>query len=197
MRKVLLLFLICVLFQKINAQNFDINLLKSINNNRNKSLDKGFQFLSNSVSPISISTPILLYTAGIIHSDKTIKGKALYIGEATIAAAIISTGLKYSIDRQRPFEKYPNVIDKASDAGSPSFPSGHTSSAFSTATSLSIAFPKWYIIVPSYAWASSVAYSRMHLGVHYPSDVLAGAIIGTGSAYLTHYINKKLLNKRK
>lgn len=197
MRKLLSLVFFCIISLIINAQNLDINILKAINNNRNKSLDKGFQFLSNSVSPISISTPILLYGAGIIHQNKTIKEKALYIGEATLAAAIVSTSLKYSIDRERPFEKYPNEIDKASDAGSPSFPSGHTSSAFSTATSLSIAFPKWYVIVPSYAWASSVAYSRMHLGVHYPSDVLAGAIIGSGSAYLTYYLNKKLLNKRK
>jgi len=197
MRKLILLVFFSIISVVINAQNLDINILKAINNNRNKSLDKGFQFLSNSVSPISISTPILLYSAGIIHQNKTLKEKALYIGEATIAAAIISTSLKYSIDRERPFEKYPNEIEKASDAGSPSFPSGHTSSAFSTATSLSIAFPKWYVIVPSYAWASSVAYSRMHLGVHYPSDVLAGAIIGSGSAYLTYYLNKKLLNKRK
>lgn len=197
MRKLILLVFFSFATLVVHAQNVDINLLKSINNNRNKSLDKGFQFLSNSVSPISISTPILLYSAGIIHQNKTIKEKALYIGEATLAAAIISTSLKYSIDRERPFEKYPNEIDKASDAGSPSFPSGHTSSAFSTATSLSMAFPKWYVIVPSYAWASSVAYSRMHLGVHYPSDVLAGAIIGSGSAYLSYYLNKKLLNKRK
>lgn len=192
MRKLVSLVFFSITSLVINAQNLDINLLKSINNNRNKSFDKGFQFLSNSVSPISISTPIILYSAGIIHQNKTIKEKALYIGEATLAAAIISTGLKYSINRERPFEKYPNEIEKAGDAGSPSFPSGHTSSAFSTATSLSIAFPKWYVIVPSYAWASSVAYSRMHLGVHYPSDVLAGAIIGSGTAYLTYYINKKI-----
>jgi membrane-associated phospholipid phosphatase len=50
--------------------------------------------------------------------------------------------------------------------------------AFALATSLSLSYPKCYIIVPSFAWASSVGYSRMDLGVHYPSDVLAGAIVG-------------------
>ncbi|MGB8358080.1 MAG: phosphatase PAP2 family protein, partial [Bacteroidales bacterium] len=53
-------------------------------------------------------------------------------------------------------------------------------------------YPKWYVIVPSYAYAGTVAYSRMHLGVHYPSDVLAGALIGSGCAVLSHYVNKKL-----
>lgn len=66
---------------------------------------------------------------------------------------------------------------------------------FALATSLSLSYPKWYIIVPSYAWAGSVGYSRMDLGVHYPSDVLAGAVIGAGSAWLTYYINKKLIIK--
>ncbi|MDO9339524.1 MAG: phosphatase PAP2 family protein, partial [Bacteroidales bacterium] len=60
-----------------------------------------------------------------------------------------------------------------------------------------LAYPKWYIIVPSYTWASTVAYSRMDLGVHYPSDVLIGALVGAGSAYLTYKINQKLLNLNK
>ena len=91
---------------------------------------------------------------------------------------------------------YPDIFKKAK-AGSPSFPSGHTSSAFATATSLSLAYPEWYVIVPSFAYAGTVAYSRMHLGVHYPSDVAAGALIGAGCAYLTFKVNKALLNKNK
>ena len=65
--------------------------------------------------------------------------------------------------------------------------------AFATATSLSLTYPKWYIIVPAYSWAGAVGYSRMHLGVHYPSDVFIGALVGAGSAWLTHAMNKKLL----
>ena len=82
-----------------------------------------------------------------------------------------TTGLKFAINRKRPFVTYPD-IEKIASAGSKSFPSGHTSDAFATATSLSLAFPKWYVITPSFVWACAVGYSRMDLGVHYPSDVL-------------------------
>lgn len=191
MKRVIVIILLWCACTSVFSQNADINLLKTINVNRNKNLDAGFKFLSNSVTPISIGTPILLYGLGHFHHQKEIKKKAIYIAEATLVAAFTSTALKYSVNRERPFDRYPGVIENAVNINSPSFPSGHTSSAFSTATSLSIAFPKWYVMVPAYAWASSVGYSRMHLGVHYPSDVFAGAIIGAGSAYLCHYLNQK------
>lgn len=79
-------------------------------------------------------------------------------------------------------------------------PSGHTSLAFATATSLTLKYPKWYVAAPSYFWACSVGYSRMNLGVHYPSDIVAGALLGAGSAYLTYLVNdffrKKMDNKK-
>ena len=58
------------------------------------------------------------------------------------------------------------------------------------ATSLSVKYPKWYVIAPSALWACSVGVSRMNEGVHYPSDVLAGAAIGAGCAVVNIYVNK-------
>ena len=101
----------------------------------------------------------------------------------------MTTAIKYSINRQRPFVTYPIIVNQT-ESTSPSLPSMHTSIAFSTATSLSISFPKWYVIAPSFLWASTVGYSRLHLGAHYPTDVFAGAIVGAGSAYLTYKLNK-------
>jgi membrane-associated phospholipid phosphatase len=135
-------------------------------------------------------------TAGLIKHDHTLFRNAEVVVTATLVNICVTSGLKYSINRTRPFITYPDIVKK-SGAGSPSFPSGHTSGAFATATSISLAYPKWYVIVPLFGWAGVVGYSRMDLGVHYPSDVLAGAAIGAGSAWLTHYVNKKLILKSK
>lgn len=195
MRSFLFLVLCCCSLP-VFSQNADINILKSINLGRNKQLDPTFRGITNSVTPVSIAVPVTVLAVGLIKHDSTLKNKGLYIGASLILAAGISTGLKYSVHRTRPFVTYP-FIDKATSGGSPSFPSGHTSDAFATATSFSLAFPKWYVIAPSYLWACSVGYSRMHLGVHYPSDVLAGAITGAGSSYLCYKLNKWLFKPRK
>lgn len=179
----------------LNAQNPDINILRDINLHRNKSLDRTFKTITNSVSPVSIATPIIVYSVGLIKGDKDLKEKGIFIGETFLVSSFITTALKYIVKRDRPFKTYPE-IEKLTLGGSYSFPSGHTSDAFATATSLSITFPKWYVIAPAFLWASAVGYSRMDLGVHYPSDVLAGALIGIGSAYLTHKLNK-WINKKE
>ena len=176
------------------AQNPDINILKEINLNRNTSFDGTFRLITNSAAPVAYGVPALLIGVGYITKDSLTFHNGLYIGKSILLSAIVAEILKYSVNRTRPFVTYP-FIENVAPGGSPSFPSGHTSDAFSFATSVSIACPKWYIIVPSYTWAGTVAYSRMDLGVHYPSDVLAGAIIGAGSAYLTYKITKWLNRK--
>lgn len=176
------------------CQNIDIELLRKINLERNNNLDNQFQFISNSLGYIEASSPLLLFGTGYLRHDKKMINKSIYIALSLVTNEVIKTGMKYTINRERPFATYPD-IEKLSDGGSPSFPSGHTSSAFALATSLSVSYPKWYIIAPSYLWAGLVGYSRMYLGVHYPSDVLGGMVIGAGSAYLGIYINKWLNNK--
>jgi membrane-associated phospholipid phosphatase len=187
------LFIILLLFQigsTCHAQNLDIDLLRRINIERNTALDATFKFVTNSVSPIGIAAPLIVTSIGYIDKNKNLQNKGLYVAATLLTSAVLTTTLKFTIDRDRPFVTYPD-IQKLTGAGSPSFPSGHTSEAFATATSLSLAFPKWYVIAPSMLWASAAGYSRMHLGVHYPSDVLVGALIGSGSAWLCHELNKR------
>jgi len=194
MKKILFLLLLFP-FISIYSQNPDINILKDINLNRYRQMDGTFRFISNSVTPVSMCTPVLLLGFGCIIKDSIMRQKALCIGASVITGAIITTVLKHSINRTRPFVTYP-YIEHVTEAGSPSFPSGHASDAFAFATSVSLAYPKWYVSIPSYAYAGAVGYSRMHLGVHYPSDVLMGAIIGGGSAYLCYKGQQWLQHKK-
>jgi len=178
------------------SQNTDINLLHSINSGNSASWDNTNKVFSQSMTPVSIAVPSVVFLYGMIKHDSLAKRNSYVMAAGFITSGIITTGMKYAFNRPRPFVTYPALIINKSDAGSPSFPSGHTSSAFETATSLSLAFPKWYVIAPSFLWASAVGYSRMELGVHYPSDVLTGAIIGTGSAWLMWKMNKWMSRKR-
>jgi membrane-associated phospholipid phosphatase len=192
----LVLFFLLISPLSLISQNIDIRLLRAINSPETLPSDKFFQFVSNSEVYIIIGVPAGMTATGLLKQNENLVRNA---GMTFIATAInfgVTTALKYSIQRDRPYVTYPDITKKSA-GGSPSFPSGHTSGAFATATSVSLAYPKWFIIVPSYAWAGTVGYSRMHLGVHYPSDVIAGALIGTGSAYLTYKINKKLIRNKR
>ncbi|GAB2638888.1 phosphatase PAP2 family protein [Emticicia sediminis] len=177
------------------AQNTDIDILKNINQNRNQNLDKTLNGISKSVYPLSVALPISLLSTGLINKDKNLQQQGL----TSLASLAISMGTTYTlkkiINRDRPYITYPSIQPYYLE-DDPAFPSGHTTAAFTTATSLSLTFKKWYVVVPAYTWAGAVAYSRMHLGVHYPSDVLAGAAIGAGSAWLCYKANRWLQRKK-
>jgi membrane-associated phospholipid phosphatase len=195
LRAFFLFFYLCLSFVA-NAQNADIDLLKHINLNRNTRLDPAFRFVTNSVTPLSLALPVGMIGTGMLSHDKALRNKGYEMGAAVASAFVVSRILKYTINRPRPYVTYP-VLDNVVSETDPSFPSGHTTAAFATATTLAIHFPKWYVIVPAYVWAAGAGYSRMHLGVHYPSDVLAGAVTGAGSAYLTHKANQWLQRRKK
>jgi membrane-associated phospholipid phosphatase len=182
------------------SQNIDIDILRNINLNRNTHLDGFLKHVSNSAGPVAFGLPVVMFGLSYLMKDTLTRKRSLYIGASVLTAIAITNILKYSIDRTRPFDTY-SFIEKMTSGGSPSFPSGHTSDAFSLATALSIVYPKWYVIIPAYAWAVTVGYSRMALGVHYPGDVLAGALIGAGSAYLCfkgqQWLQKKQDQKKR
>ncbi|MBC7588593.1 MAG: phosphatase PAP2 family protein [Chitinophagaceae bacterium] len=196
MSKLLLTLLLLFITANSFAQNWDINTLRSINLNRNKSLDNTFQFISNSTSPVAFGIPIALFAINVLHKDSITKNKAIYIGSTVIISSIISTVSKKIIKRNRPSAIYPD-IEAIGKAGSYSMPSGHTSDAFALATSVSVAYRKWFVVAPVFVWAGAVGYSRLHLGVHYPTDVLAGAVVGAGSAYLSFKLNNWLFHHAK
>lgn len=198
MKNVFMLLVLLSSFQLVFSQNTDIQLLRNIHIGRNQKLDKSFIFLTNTDEGISMLIPTTFFVIGYLKKDSLTTQKALMMGGSLVLNTVFTLALKNSINRTRPFHQYSDIENVLGEANpSPSFPSGHTSIAFSTATSLSIAYSKWYVIVPSFLWASTVGYSRMHLGVHYPSDVFTGAIIGSGSAWLSYFLTKKIQNYRR
>jgi membrane-associated phospholipid phosphatase len=187
------IFSCCLIFLLVSvhlfSQNWDIDLLTSINE-KESSFKNGFcNVISESVIVFNIAAPLSVFTAGVIRHDKKLKIDAAYMVGGFIVSSVVTQALKVITQRPRPYITYPYIVQRTSADGY-SFPSGHTSSAFCTATSLSLLFPKWYVIVPSYLYAATVGYARMYQGVHYPSDVIAGAIIGAGSAWLAYKIEQ-------
>jgi hypothetical protein len=178
------------------AQNWDINTLKTINGQYTESVGKPMYVVTESITPVAVAAPLGIFLAGVIKKDDKLKQDSYTIAAAQLFSSVITVGLKLGVDRPRPFVTYPKDITKYSKAGSHSFPSGHTSMAFNVATAVTLCYPKWYVYVPAYLWAGSVGYSRMYLGVHYPSDVLVGALIGSGTAILTEYGRKYMEEKR-
>lgn len=188
------LFILClIVFCSFSSmgQNADIELLRKVNGSRNSSMDPSMKLLSHSEYIIGVALPVSVCVASWAKRDATLLQKGVNMS----LAMILNTGstflLKRIINRDRPQLVYPD-INAFENEKHYSFPSGHTSNAFVAATSLSLNFKKWYVVLPSFAWASAVGYSRMYLGAHYPSDVLAGAILGAGSAFVTFKANQYL-----
>jgi membrane-associated phospholipid phosphatase len=198
--KKLIALLVILMPMSLFSQNMDIDILKSIHSPEPLPSDDFFRFISNSNVYVYAGTPVTMAVVGLVGHDNDLLRNAAVMAAGTAVAYGVTLGLKHTVKRERPFLTYPDDIVNKSGidwSDSYSFPSGHSTMAFATATALSLEYPKWYVIVPSYAYAGTVAYSRMHLGVHYPSDVLTGAIIGSGCAVLSHYVNKKLQSNSK
>ena len=174
------------------AQNWDINTLHKINSMDGKFVRNYSKVFSRSAPYISVGVPVAMAIYAGIGKDKELLKDAVYIGTSVAEAVVLTYGIKHLVGRERPYDRYPGRVHPYSTESSPSFPSSHTSAAFSLATSLSIKYPKWYVIAPSALWACSVGFSRMNEGVHYPSDVIAGAVIGTGCAVVNVYVNRWL-----
>ena len=184
---------------QVSAQNADIELLRHINHNSSTGPRQYSRFISNTTIAFAISTPIVMGAVALIEKDDDSFKNALYVGASIGVDGVLALSMKQLVKRPRPFVTYSDIIPYGSES-SFSFPSAHASIAFATATALSLKFPKWYVIAPSYFWACSVGYSRLNLGMHYPTDVLAGAVLGAGSAFATNKLNdwfwRKTNNKR-
>jgi len=190
---ILLIFIVSICtstFAQSQLQQFDDRIMIDLQNQRTPEQTGIMLFLTNHYRYGDIGIPAGLLVAGAINNDKGMRENAAFVASSTALSYGITLLLKHIVKRPRPFIQNINITP-VYRAGSTSFPSGHTSSTIATATALSMAYPKWYVIAPAFLWAGATSYSRMYLGVHYPTDVAAGAVIGAGSAISMSFLKAK------
>ncbi|HEY6836497.1 MAG TPA: phosphatase PAP2 family protein [Gaiellaceae bacterium] len=96
---------------------------------------------------------------------------------ADLVGEALSYGLRDWIGRRRPPLVYPEPRPLVHTPHSGSFPSGHATIAFACATVIAWRAPR--LAFPAFALAAAIAWSRVYVGVHWPLDVLGGAVLGT------------------
>ena len=125
--------------------------------------------------------------------------KTRAVGVSVLLALLINLfitniGLKNIIARPRPFNVNPELVTLIKHPSSFSFPSGHTSGSLTAAFVLYHLMPK-KIGVPAVVLATMIAFSRMYVGVHYPTDVLGGIVVAVIASTLGIMIVQSLKEK--
>ncbi|MFG2312311.1 bifunctional phosphatase PAP2/diacylglycerol kinase family protein [Streptomyces sp. NPDC048566] len=124
-------------------------------------------------------------TAAVVAASRTPRARRAAtrgVASLALASAVINTVGKRSVRRSRPaLDPVPAVRRLKRQPITTSFPSGHAASAAAFATGVALESRGWGAAVAPLAGA--VALSRVYTGVHFPSDVLAGAVLGAGAAY--------------
>lgn len=176
-----------------SKSNIDVKIFRAINNGRNGFSNTVIPITDKSVLPVSIALPLGFMGISRIKDNYYDENSGVLLLLSEITSAGFTFGMKQLFKRERPFVMLGNVYHNKYNSPTDrySFPSGHTATAFSIATSLTLRYPdKPVIIAISYLYAAIIGYGRMYLGVHYPSDVLGGMIIGSGSAALIYSLRK-------
>jgi len=165
-----------------DARRLDLAVYAAITQTPTPSLDGPMSRLTQAAD----YSRLWLASAAILAATRGARGRrAAFTGLTSVAvsSAVVNLVIKPLSRRRRPDRSEVADARQAPMPGSTSFPSGHSASAFAFATGVGSVLPR--DAVPIRALAAAVAYSRVHTGVHYPADAIAGAFLGTTVAQAT------------
>ncbi len=161
--------------RKIRWRFLDKNFVQFFSNRRIKSFTTFMKFMSRMGDGLVWFILCVIFLAIDIYS-----GLALTI--TSITQVLLQTIIKHIFSRQRPFVKFEDISNVIAPPDKFSFPSGHTAGAFGIVFVFYYFYP--VLFIPMLIIASFIAFSRIYLGLHYPSDVLAGVVLGFISALI-------------
>lgn len=150
-----------------------------------------------------VSAAELLFLGMLIVAFVVVGGHRRRDAQRAVVAAGLSAGLALAIasvmaglvDRPRPFVTHPGSVHLfVAHASDPGFPSDHATAAFAIGVALLLRFRAWGIV--TLLAATVLAVGRVALGIHYPTDVLAGAALGSAVALALHHPRVRVLLNR-
>ena len=131
--------------------------------------------------PLFIVLVVVLAAAGLLLRRPRVLAASALAVIAAGAGLVVAAVLARVVDRPRPFVAHPQIHAFLAHANDPGFPSDHATAAFAIATVLVLWLGlRWLPVVIA---AAALCVSRVLVGVHYPADVLAGALLGTAAAF--------------
>lgn len=135
----------------------------------------------------------LLIGVVLLISKKTRRVGVVFLICLALAFVVNNLVIKPLVARPRPYTVIPELQNLLTET-SYAFPSGHTNASFAAAMMLTLVYGKkgaW-----SYVLAGLIAFSRVYIGVHYLSDVLAGMLVGTACSLLVYFLIGKLVLRK-
>ncbi len=178
-----------------DARRVDDAVYRAIAGTPTPALDEGMRNLSRIADKSRLwisAAAVLAVTGGRPGRRAALQGLA----SVAVSSAVVNLGVKQLARRRRPDREAALVplVRHVPMPTSLSFPSGHSASAFAFAAGVGNRLPP--VGVPLHGLAAVVAYSRVHTGVHHPSDAVVGALLGTALAQLTTRALDRYLRRR-